>query len=213
LRRLASSLLLGITLTAAALTPGAAVLASGSTPTTSACPPPLDEEGLRLLVTSSPLVVIGTVNEVSNPESATGTFSVAPEAFLRGSASTRAIRFEREGPMMPCGQSGMSVNDRVLIAAQDGTEPFSWPFVEATFFLTNGEARSANPADTRVWSETELVETIRGHTGQFVVPAQSEDEGEGIEWGTTVLPIAVALGIVFVIGLFLMRIWHRIDPS
>lgn len=158
-------------------------------------------------------MVIGTVTEVSDPESATGSFSVAPESFLRGPASSKPLRFERDGPMMPCGQSGVSANDRVLIATPDGSEPFKWPFVEATFLLVNGEARSANPADRRLWSEAELVEKFRGQTDQFVVPAASDSEGQGIEWGSTVLPIGLALGIVFVIGLFLMRIWHRIDPS
>jgi hypothetical protein len=66
---------------------------------------------------------------------------------------------------------------------------------------------------TPIGSEESLVADVRNLTGQYAVAAQSESEGEGIEWTTTVLPIAVALGIVFVIGLFLMRIWHRIDPS
>jgi hypothetical protein len=66
---------------------------------------------------------------------------------------------------------------------------------------------------TPLSAEADLVEEIRGITGQYAVPPQSESEGQGIDWWKTVLPVGGAVLGIFVVGLFLMRIWHRIDPS
>jgi hypothetical protein len=62
-------------------------------------------------------------------------------------------------------------------------------------------------------AEEELSERIRALTGQSSVPADPGDDGSTIDWTRTVLPLSVALGLVFVIGLAMMRVWHRIDPS
>jgi hypothetical protein len=80
------------------------------------------------------------------------------------------------------------------------------------YYLRNGMAESANPTAEPV-PRAGTHRPRQAKTDQVVVPAASEDEEQGIEWRSTVLPIAVALGVIFVIGLFLMRIWHRIDPS
>jgi hypothetical protein len=58
-----------------------------------------------------------------------------------------------------------------------------------------------------------VVAAIRAITGQYAVPAGSKDEGAGIDWKSTVLPVGAALLAVFAIGLVLMRQWHKIDPS
>jgi hypothetical protein len=62
-------------------------------------------------------------------------------------------------------------------------------------------------------SEVEVVSSIRAITGQYAVPAATEAEGAGIDWGNTVLPLGLVLLVIFGIGLVLMRVWHRIDPS
>jgi hypothetical protein len=61
--------------------------------------------------------------------------------------------------------------------------------------------------------ESELIAQVRSVTNRYAVPAASPSEGEGIDWGKTVVPLSIALGAVFIIGLFLMGIWHRIDPT
>jgi hypothetical protein len=86
----------------------------------------------------------------------------------------------------------------------------SWPSEGDIYVLEDGRAESVTGTD--VGSEEDFLAEVRGITEQFAVPAASESEGEGIEWGARCCR-SVALGIVFVIGLFLMRIWHRIDPS
>ncbi len=50
-------------------------------------------------------------------------------------------------------------------------------------------------------------------TAQYGVTAVDKDEGAGINWSDTVLPLCVVLVVVFGIGLVMMRVWHRIDPS
>jgi hypothetical protein len=185
LLRLASSFLLATTVTAAALVPGAAVFAS---PASQDGCPTLDRAELPTVVESSDLILIGVARE-TDPGS--GISHIEPEAFLKGSATDGSVNPSNLG----CGPAGVQEGDRLLLflTVQDGV-----PDGVSNFRL----------ADGRVFGN-------RGEIAlsQYLVPAHSEGEGEGIEWTTTVLPIAVALGIVFVIGLFLMRIWHRIDPS
>jgi hypothetical protein len=50
------------------------------------------------------------------------------------------------------------------------------------------------------------------------LPAQQENpESEGdqatVNWQGVLIPLIVVLAIIFVVGLFLMRIWHWIDPT
>jgi hypothetical protein len=70
-----------------------------------------------------------------------------------------------------------------------------------------------NRGDTSEIPEAELVARVRSLTNQYAVPASSRGEGAGIDWTRTILPVGAALVAIFVIALFLMRIWHRIDPS
>ena len=62
-------------------------------------------------------------------------------------------------------------------------------------------------------AEAELVSRIRALTNQYTVPAAAESESAGIDWGRTVVPVGFAVLALFGVGLVLMRIWHRIDPS
>jgi hypothetical protein len=198
LLRLASSFLLATTVTAAALVPGAAVFAS---PASQDGCPTLDRAELPTVVESSDLILIGVARE-TDPGS--GISHIEPEAFLKGSATDGSVNPSNLG----CGPAGVQEGDRLLLflTVQDGV-----PDGVSNFRLADGRV-FGNRGEIAL-SESELVAGLRDLTGQYLVPAHSEGEGEGIEWTTTVLPIAVALGIVFVIGLFLMRIWHRIDPS
>ncbi len=205
LRRLASSLLLATTVTAAALVPGAAVFAS--TPArTSDClewSPPTSETFERF-----PLIVVGRVERVDEADA-----EVDPEQILKGSVQGTTLRLPHPGLVGLCGNAVLEPGDQVLLLLRvEGGLP-EWPTVDQAYYLRDGMWANGNPTAYRLYREQELIDMVTSATNQVVVPAQTEDEGEGIEWGTTVLPIAVALGVVFVIGLFLMRIWHRIDPS
>ena len=87
-----------------------------------------------------------------------------------------------------------------------------WPAAGRTFQLEEGRALRYDGEQLNL-TEGEFVQDIRDLTGQYAVPAATDSEGEGIEWGGTVAPVAGVLLVVFAIGLVLMRIWHRIDPS
>jgi hypothetical protein len=45
------------------------------------------------------------------------------------------------------------------------------------------------------------------------VPAQTNSQGASLDWIKVVLPTALVVLAVFGIGLYLMKIWHRIDPT
>ncbi len=205
MRRLASSFLLATTVTAAALLPGAAVFAAGSA-VASTCvgyvPALLEAE-----VEASSLVLVARVEEAEGT-----TISLKPEGFYKGPVRTQAIRLSRSPGDGECPWARFSIGDRYLVFLREQADGFLWPIEARAFLLLDGKASLTGGQPFSV-GEEDLLSEIRGITGQYAVPAASEAEGEGIEWGSTVLPIAVALGIVFVIGLFLMRIWHRIDPS
>jgi disulfide bond formation protein DsbB len=49
---------------------------------------------------------------------------------------------------------------------------------------------------------------------QQAEPAGSADEDQAtVNWMGVLIPLIVVLVIIFAVGLFLMRIWHWIDPT
>jgi hypothetical protein len=42
---------------------------------------------------------------------------------------------------------------------------------------------------------------------------RAEDDQATVNWGGVLIPLIVVLVVIFVVGLFLMRIWHWIDPT
>lgn len=209
MRRLASSLLAAFALLTAALQPGAAVFAQP------ACPAPL--EGLRLdaAVHESSLIVIGTWIRTDSDPTKTDIASIVfqPEAFLKGPTSAREIRFG-SGLPGPCQASGAArTGDRLLLIANGDPEHAMFPEPERAYVLREGRATTLLRGDTTSTTEAELVSRIRTLTGQYAVPAGDDGESAGIDWGKTVLPVGFAVLALFGVGLVLMRIWHRIDPS
>lgn len=137
---------------------------------------------------------------------------VHPEAFLKGPASGGDLVFAGGLPE-PCRGTPARPGERVilLVAGRDGA--LSWPSPERVYRLVDGAAQTTLRGDTSTVPESEFLATLRSLTNQYAVPAGSGGDGAGIDWVGTVLPVAGALVAVFVVGLFLMRIWHRIDPS
>lgn len=131
-----------------------------------------------------------------------------PEAFLKGPASSGPLRFTG-GDHDLCPLAPVNQGDRMLIYVFKAGDP-QWPLLNSAYVLRDGRA-SMEGAPTV--SEAEAVSEIRAITGQYVVPAAGDSDGAGIDWGHTVMPLGAALAIIFVIGLLLMRVWHRIDPS
>jgi hypothetical protein len=146
---------------------------------------------------------VGRVTTVADYE-----FDLEPEAFLKGPASAEPIRF-RDSLMGACPTVAVQPGTRLLVYITDASKP-DWPLVNSAYLLRNGKATLEGDRER---TESQVVSAIRAVTGQYAVPARTESEGAGIDWGTTVLPVGAALLAVFAIGLVLMRQWHKIDPS
>jgi hypothetical protein len=197
LRSLARSLL-ALLITAAALTPGAAVFVRPAYACTLLMP-----ERASSFVLQSELIVIGRVGEASDSR-----LVFEPEAFLKGPATGEPLVFRKQENDL-CTTQNFRVGDRALVYIFDARE-LNWPYINQVYVLRDGRATIGDRSE----SEIGVVEEIRAITGQYAVPAIADGgEGAGIDWWSTVLPIGVVLLIVFGIGLMMMRVWHRIDPS
>ncbi len=160
-------------------------------------------ESAAEFVLESELIVIGTVREVTPDE-----VRFAPEAFLKGPSSGEPIVFRGRDDSM-CPEHSFAEGDRALVYIYDAAE-LPLPYINQVFVLEGGKATMGELSMT----ELQAVEEIRTITGQYAVPAVADGgEGAGIDWNSTVLPMGVVLLIVFGIGLVMMRVWHRIDPS
>ena len=153
-------------------------------------------------VPDSQLIVLGTV------ESSDGsTLVLRPEAFLKGPVSSDPLRFS--GPEnSTCTPAPLAAGDRALIYVFDAKDPH-FPQLTEAYVLKDGHAIMGDQTKT----EVEVVSAIRTVTGQYAVPAVSEGESAGINWKQTVVPLGAVIAVLFAIGLVLMRVWHRIDPS
>lgn len=163
-------------------------------------------------IAASKVIVIGTVSQVNGAAA-----FITPEAFLKGSVSAHDIVIE-QGPAgcapIPIGTGG----HMLLMLGGDGPT-LTWPLLDSpgSYALESGHAVSMNPANHQTVgnspTQAVLVDHIRSITGQYAVPAQSNSEGASLNWLKVVVPVTVVVLIVFAIGLYLMKIWHRIDPT
>lgn len=154
-------------------------------------------------VLDSELIVIGMVASTGG-----GQMVFEPEAYLKGPAPGEPLTFSSAQDGM-CPEQQFEPGDRALIYVFDAARA-PWPLINQVYLLEGGRATIADRTET----EIAVVEEIRAITGQFAVPAIADGgEGAGINWKSTVLPMGVVLAVVFGIGLVMMRVWHRIDPS
>ena len=198
------SSLLALVALAAAL-PGAAVFAQ--TP-----PAPVNclevrVETLAQSILQTDLIVIGIVHEAHGGDLA----SIEPQVYLKGAASISAIQLvpHTDSASTSCERARLEEGARIMAFLRSANGQTQWPGAAQVFWLIDGRASGLGGNLT----ESELVERVRAVTHQNAVPAATKTEGAGIDWRNTVLPLSAALVIVFAIGLVLMRVWHRIDPS
>lgn len=205
MRRLATSFLVLI-LTATAALPGAAVFAR---PGAALSCDGADFANWEAVLVSFPVVVIATVDDRPGPLEV----RLTPEAYLKGPAQNETIDLFRSDDAGPeCGWADFEPGQRVLVLL-DSTAAVQWPSRAEVFVLEGGAARNQGAAaDAVSLTESALVDDIQHVTEQYAVPAAAGD-GVSIDWWKTVLPVAAATLFLFGIGLYLMRIWHRIDPS
>lgn len=171
----------------------------------------MTSDAVTQAVQASSVIVIARVASVEPGKHAVLT----PEALLKGSTSSSAINIaypERE-PENGCRLATLDPGSRVLVFLAGNEGQVYWPSNQQVFLLTGGHA--AQQADTG-WhdvNEAGLTQLVRSITGQYYVPPANPGEGAGIDWRSTIVPVSVAIAALFGVGLVLMRIWHRIDPS
>ncbi len=178
-------------------------------------PPPapcvhFDLEEPRQSLRGAAMVVVGEVVEADESERAV----VMPEAYLKGATSPDELVLDYPESLdaYDCEPSAMPGDGRVmLILGRDGGH-LAWPGEGQVFHLAGGEAVLIDDDSTRI-SEDELIDRVRGATGQYSLPPGAGEDSARLDWFGTVLPVTAATLVVFAIGLVLMREWHRIDPS
>jgi hypothetical protein len=202
-----------IALLAAALIPGAAVFARPAV-MLEMCGGPMDTTVTRADATEANMIVIGRVASIEADSA-----HIAPEAFLKGPASAAEIAIEG-GHHVGCASVELQPGQRVLLSLRaDSDGVVAWPLIDdgPSYLLENGRAVSLDPRNNQTVAnaptEANVVDHIRSITEQYAVPAASESEGASLDWVKVVVPTAIACLVVFGIGLYLMKIWHRIDPT
>jgi hypothetical protein len=153
------------------------------------------------------IAVIGSVQQATTGQTAV----VAPEAYLKGPTSAETVRLRLETLPGECVAGDLRVGERVLLLLRSNRGDVHWPSIEQVWVLRGGQATLQESGESI--PESELVAQIRGVTGQYSIPAAVESEAPGIDWIRTVLWVGGVVLVVFVIGLVLMKEWHRIDPT
>jgi hypothetical protein len=167
----------------------------------------LEAGTLRMATEAASVIVLAEVGAGSTEQEVI----LRPEVYFKGAAEGREFLLVRSDGG-ECPEAQLVPGTSVLAFLESPQSGLAWPDRSRVFLLESGIATNgASPP----WSlaEEELSERIRALTGQSSVPADPGDDGSTIDWTGTVLPLSVALGLVFVIGLAMMRVWHRIDPS
>lgn len=164
---------------------------------------PLDVTGSPAATLAFPLIAVGRVEANDS-----GQYRLVPEVYLRGPALPAPLLLVVPQPT-PCPLASLPLGERVLVALFPAPGGWRWPADSQAYILRNGQVANAR----LTVSEAEAIEAIRRVTGQLAYPASTGEADTGFDWQGTALPVGVALLIVFVVGLYLMRLWHRIDPT
>jgi hypothetical protein len=181
-------------------------MAASSTPASAADCPEFDVRALETSLRGIDVVVAARVRSVEPGQ----TLVLVPEVFLKGSVTLDLVLRPVPDAPRECA-ARFQPGERVLVFLSSEGGTLAWPAPSASFLLKDGRARNARGEEER--SEAEFLRAVRAVTDQYAVPAQTTGEGASIDWLGTVAWVAGALAVVFVIGLALMRTWHRIDPS
>jgi len=163
----------------------------------------VDALNLYPAIADADVIVVATVVTGSEP----GGLALRPEAFLKGTVQSAdlAVTSTTGGD---CAPAVLTAGQRVVAILGDGGGQLHWPGVTQVWTLSGGQAQ--NPFTQQ--GEADLIGRIRAITGQYAVPATGSG-GASISWRGTILPLGGALAVIFLLGLVLMRTWHRIDPT
>lgn len=169
-------------------------------------------EATREMLDDAEVVVLGLVAEVIAGERAL----VEPEAYLKGATTPEQLVLPHPDAMMAedydCEPATLAEGERMLLVLGRDAGRVAWPGDGQAYLLAGGEAIQIGGIEETL-AEEDLVDRIRNETGQYSIPAQSDDERARLDWFGTVVPVTAVIVVVLGIGLVLMREWHRIDPS
>lgn len=169
----------------------------------------MTSDGLTQAVEASGLILVAKVHR----ESPDAPAVLEPEAILKGSVPSTNVEVPVPEGDAPCDLAVLADGTRAILFLSVIEGRPEWPGASQVFDLRDGFAVQQEDLGFGSGPEVARVNSVRSITGQYVVPAADASEGAGIDWTSTILPLGAALLIIFGIGLVLMRIWHRIDPS
>lgn len=164
----------------------------------------VDLDSPRSAIQTADVIVVGTI--ASNDD---GHTTIEPEAYLKGPATGRVIVLGARDDST-CAPASVADGDRVIAMLATGADEDTadWPGEGRTFVVNEGQTNLGGAAV----SEETVIEALREVTGVYAVPAGS-DAGISFNLSGSILPVGIVIGAIFGIGLVLMRVWHRIDPS
>lgn len=136
-----------------------------------------------------------------------GSVALRPEAFLKGAVQSSDLPLTAD-PGGDCAPATLAAGTRVVAILGAASRELRWPGVTQVWTLEGGQAENAFTRQP----EADLIGRLRAITGQYAVPAEGSG-GASITWKGTIFPLGGALVLIFVLGLVLMRTWHRIDPT
>ncbi len=168
----------------------------------------LDLDDLYQSVSDYDVIVLAEVGNVR--ESSPMQVELHVAAYLKGPPNVQVLRaLYTDGHC----EAELSVGDNV-IAALTGFPggKILWPSKGSVLFLENGHVFSDGGQSLGI-TEANLIEDIRAVTGQYAIPANSLNEGASLNIRSVIIPVLIAAVCILGIGLFLQRIWQKIDPE
>ncbi|MFQ5381441.1 MAG: hypothetical protein ACE5EF_07450 [Dehalococcoidia bacterium] len=187
-----------------ALLASSALVPAANGQTTAAECRPVTLDSLEESLATADIVVLGNTVRGSDDES----LVLRPAVFFKSPAESADLPLLPGGDQ-PCPPAALRSGQRLIVFGTTAPGGLLWPREDAVVLLVDG--RALLPGAEPGISEQDFVSALRDETGQYAVPAPSRSPA--IDLQRVVLPVVLAMVALFAIGLVLMRIWHRIDPS
>ena len=87
-----------------------------------------------------------------------------------------------------------------------------WPSKGSVFFIKKGNVFD-NEGSSLGFTREQFIEVLRESTGQYAIPAKLSSEAASLNIRSVIIPVLIAAVCILGIGLFLQRIWQKIDPE
>ena len=87
-----------------------------------------------------------------------------------------------------------------------------WPSKGSVFFIKRGNVFDDEGSNLGI-TRDQLIKVLRESTGQYAIPAKFSSEAASLNMRSVIIPVLIAAVCILGIGLFLQRIWQKIDPE